>query len=203
MKNKFKIKINQMYSVYHQKTKFRSLKLLLFAVSVSLMLFACGDQKADLSAKIEDLSAKVYNDSTKRIDENFAKEYVAACEQFASKYPEETQSPALLLKAAETARNVKDFDKALSLYDKIINDFPNYEKAPQAMFLKAFTIDDNMKNKEEAKVLYEAFIQKYPNDEFASSAQFMLNNLYKSDEEIIKEFEANQKAKAGTEEVEQ
>jgi TolA-binding protein len=40
-------------------------------------------------------------------------------------------------------------------------------------------------------VAYEAFLKKYPNDDFADDAQFLLKNLGKSPEEIIKGFEQN------------
>jgi len=189
-------KSNQKYLVYQHKTNFMRPKLFLFTLSACLfILFSGCKHEVNLSDKINELSAKVYNDSTKRVNEVIAKEYVATCEQFADKFPQDTLSPVLLLKAAETARNIRDFNKALALYDRIINNFGDYKKAPQAMFLKAFTIDDNLGKKEEAKVIYETFLEKYPADEFASSAQFMLDNLYKSDEEIIKQFEEKEKAK--------
>ncbi len=162
-------------------------KILLLAICAFIL--SCGNPKTELASKIEDMAFKVYNDSTKRIDNEMAKEYIVACEEYASKFPTDTLAPVLLLKAAETSRNIRDYDTALKIYDQIINDFPTYEKAPQAMFLKAFTVDDNMGKKEEAKVIYENFLEKYPDDDFAESARFMLDNLYKSDAEIIKGFE--------------
>lgn len=162
-------------------------KILLLAICT--FLISCKNPKSELAAKIEDMTHLVYNDSTKRIDREMAKLYIAACEEYAGKYSTDTLSPVLLLKAAETSRNIGDYETTLRLYDNIINNYPDHEKASQALFLKAFTIDDNMGKKEEAKVIYEAFLKKYPNDAFAESAKFMLENLYKSDADIIKEFE--------------
>ena len=162
-------------------------KVLLLAICSFIL--SCGNPQAELATKIEDLSHLVYNDSTKRIDSEMAVQYIASCEDYATKYPADTLSPVLLLKAAETSRNIRDYTTALNIYDQIINNFSDHDKAPQAMFLKAFTVDDNMGKKEDAKAIYQAFLDKYPDDEFAESAKFMLENLYKSDAEIIEGFE--------------
>ena len=162
-------------------------KILLLAICAFIL--SCGNPQMELASKIEDMSTLVYNDTTKRIDTEMAKQYIAACEEYASKFSTDTLAPVLLLKAAETSRNIQDYQTALKIYDQIINDFSSYDKAPQAMFLKAFTVDDNMGKKEDAKLIYEAFLEKYPDNEFAESARFMLVNLYKSDSEIIEGFE--------------
>ena len=52
-----------------------------------------------------------------------------------------------------------------------------------------------MKQYEKARGLYEEFVKNHPTDEFADDTQFLLANLGKSDEEIIKQFE-EQQAKA-------
>ncbi len=155
-------------------------------------LFACGDssnEQAELTTRIDELTGKVYDKNTRKIDSEMAKQYIAACEEYAGKFPADTLSPVLLLKAAETSRNIRDYETTLRLYDHIITNYPDHEKAPQALFLKAFTIDDNLGHKEQAKAIYETFLEKYPDDAFAESARFMLENLYKSDSEIIKGFE--------------
>ena len=168
------------------------MKTKIILLAICTFLLSCGgggDEKAELTNKIELLTGKVYNDSTRRIDSEMAKQYIAACEEFAGKFPSDTLSPVLMLKAAETSRNIRDYETTLRLYDNIITNYPDHEKAPQALFLKAFTIDDNLGHKEQAKAIYEDFLEKYPNDAFAESARFMLDNLYKSDAEIIKGFE--------------
>ena len=75
-----------------------------------------------------------------------------------------------------------------AIYDAIYTQYPQYEKAAQALFLKAFTYDNDLKDKGTAKALYEEFLQKFPNDDFADDTQFLLKNLGKNDEEIIKSF---------------
>ena len=96
-----------------------------------------------------------------------------------------------LLRAGEMASLINQYDRSLGYYDRILTDFPSSPKAATALFMKGYTLDDKLKKLEEAKTIYETFLQKYPNDEFADDAKFLLDNLGKSEEEIIKQFEAN------------
>ncbi len=180
------------------------IKVSFFAILICFFACSNGNQETNATEKtiaevlsaelvtpeyIENLAGSVYNETTKKIDGDKANKYIEACEFYASNNPSDAKSPEWLLKAAETARNINQHTKAINIYDEVMAKFPNYPKAPQALFLKAFTIDDNLNQKDQAKVLYEEFIAKYPNDDFAESAQFMLQNLYKSDAEIIEAFD--------------
>lgn len=175
----------------------RTLALLIPAFAI---FFACNgpavpaaDQET-MTKEIKTLESKIYNESTKRMDPAVVGQYVTAIEGYSAAFPKDGKSVEMLLKAGEMARNVGQYDKALGIYDKVMNEFKDHPKAAQALFLKAFTMDDNLGKKDQAKVLYESFIEKYPNDEFAASAKFMLENLFKSNSEIIEGFEQNKPA---------
>lgn len=112
---------------------------------------------------------------------------------YADAFPTDSSSAKYLAKAGETARLLQQYDKALEIFAKIEQNHPNSKEAAAAMFMKAFTLDNDLRRFDEAKPVYEAFLKKYPNDEFADDAQFLLNNLGKSPEEIIKGFEQNPK----------
>ena len=51
----------------------------------------------------------------------------------------------------------------------------------------------DFKKIDEAKAIYTEFVTKYPNHQMASSAQFLLDNMGKSEEEILKSMEAKHK----------
>ena len=108
---------------------------------------------------------------------------------YAAAFPTDSISVKYLSKAGETARLLRQFDKAFEIFDKIEKNYPQSKAAASAMFMKAFTLDNDLKKYDEAKLAYEAFLKKFPNDEFADDAQFLLKNLGKSPEEIIKGFE--------------
>ncbi len=119
--------------------------------------------------------------------------YVDACEAFGLVNPDHDQTPEILFKAAEVAKSIRTFPKSLSLYDWIINSYPNYEKAPTAMFLKGFIIENNIKDDSLALKVYQEFIAKYPDHNLNDDAQFLIENIGKTDEEILQMIESKRK----------
>jgi len=127
------------------------------------------------------------------INRNAALKYVDACEAYALAYPSTPEAPANLYKAAEIAKTIRTFPKLMSIYDWIIEKYPNYEKTPTIFFLKGFVLENDLGNDEEAKKIYEAFIEKFPNHGLRDDIDFLLEHLGKSEEEIRKIIEAKQK----------
>lgn len=149
----------------------------------------------DTRAYMDSLGAKIFMDPDQiGINEHAARNYVDACETFAMALPDHPDTPVLLFKAAELAKTVRTFPKTLSLYDWIIDKYPDYENAGLALFLKAFIMENQFKKFDEAKALYAEFIQKYPDHKFADDAQFSLENIGKSGEEIMEIIEQRRKA---------
>ncbi|MFT4665871.1 MAG: TolA-binding protein [Polaribacter sp.] len=143
-----------------------------------------------LADRINEIASSIYDEETKLPNARMARKYITACEVNALISPNDPMAAELLLKAATTARTTaRNAQRALNIYDWVYTQFPGYEKAYQALFLKAFTLDNDMKKFDEAKGFYQEFLNKYPNDEFAVSTKFLLDNLGKSDDEIIKQFE--------------
>ncbi|MEO1261553.1 MAG: tetratricopeptide repeat protein [Bacteroidota bacterium] len=95
-----------------------------------------------------------------------------------------------LLRAGEMAALVEQYGKSLGYYEQILTEYPNSEKVATALFMKGYTLDDKLKKLDDAKAVYEEFLAKYPEDEFADDTKFLLENLGKSEEEIIKQFES-------------
>ncbi|HMQ47842.1 MAG TPA: tetratricopeptide repeat protein [Saprospiraceae bacterium] len=142
-----------------------------------------------MDERLNVLYTTTYNDSTKRIEYRTANNYITSSELYAMILPQSERAPEYLHQAGETARSIRSFDKALELYQWILERYPDYEKAPQALFLSAFTLENDLQRLEEAKALYEQFLKKYPNDDFADDAKVLLDNLGKDEAEIIKSFE--------------
>ncbi len=126
------------------------------------------------------------------INRNAALKYVDACEAFGLVFPKAEKTPSYLFRAAEIAKSINTFPKVLSLYDWIIDRYPNYEKTPTTYFLKGFVLENDLQNDEKAKEVYEAFIKKYPNHELRDDVDFLLEHLGKSDDEIRKIIESKQ-----------
>ena len=62
------------------------------------------------------------------------------------------------------------------------------------LFLQGFVYESQLHNIIRAKEAYTEFIRKYPRHQLAKDAQFSIENLGKSDEELIKMFEEKNRA---------
>lgn len=144
--------------------------------------------KTTIADDITTLGGSMYDETTHKVDFQAANDYIRICELFALLKPQDGRSPDYLHKAGETARAIRAFPKAVDIYDRIYVKYPSYEKSAQALFLKAFTYDNDLGDKVTAKMLYKEFLRKYPSDDFADDTEFLLANLGKDDEEIIKGF---------------
>lgn len=106
---------------------------------------------------------------------------------YTEKYPEDTMTPELLMRAADIAVNLNQADYAITLYNKIYNQYPDFSKRPEALFMTAFSYENYVGKLDLAKEHYELFIQQYPDHELLETAKICLDNLGKSPEELILE----------------
>lgn len=118
--------------------------------------------------------------------------FVLLAEQLADKYPNDTLAALPLYRAAEVVRAMNDPKKAAAIYERIHNDYNSFSKAPESLFMLAFTYDEDLNNFDLAKVTYEKFMKLYPDNVFAKSTPMLLENLGKTDEEILQQLEAKQ-----------
>lgn len=142
-------------------------------------------------ARIRDLEKKIS-------DENFtfdlkgmqlADDLINAYIQYAEDHKTAAESPEFLYNAAELSLNLNRAEQALSLYNRIIYQYPEFDKVPECLFLVAFIYENNLQNFGKAKELYEAFIERYPDHDFADDAAISIQNMGKTPEELIREFE--------------
>lgn len=115
-------------------------------------------------------------------------------ENYAAAFPNDSVSAGFLYRAAEISRANGNFDHALVLYEKILSNHATSPLAAKALFMKAFTLDNDLKRLEDSRTVYEEFLKKYPDDDFADDASFLLKNLGKSEEEIMRQFEKSQES---------
>ncbi len=88
-------------------------------------------------------------------------------------------------KRGEAARSAGQIELAETSFEELYMNHPESPQAPKALFLHAFMCDEDLKNYDKAKVLYTQFLEKHPESDFSDDAQFLLQNLGKSDEEML------------------
>ncbi|MEP7321451.1 MAG: tetratricopeptide repeat protein [Saprospiraceae bacterium] len=150
-----------------------------------------GGSSVKLKDLILQLASKTYDDSLHQFNEAAATQYVDATEAYVLINPTDPESPDLLNKAAGEARSLKTYNKAVSLFDWVIEKYPDSKFAPQALFLKAFTFDNELHDLENARFYYQEFIKRYPTHDFANDAKVLMENLGKSDQEFLKSIQSD------------
>ena len=177
---------------------FLLLKLILFSLYA---LGACKntvpvDRTVELEATLLQLDADMTATNGTLADTAKAAAFIRTAEEYAALVqPTNPDKYAdLLLKAAGVAKSMGNSAKALELYATVAEKMPQHPKAPMALFMEGFILENDRGDTAMARTRYQAFLAKYPNDSnFADDAQNALKNLGKSPEEMIREFEAQNK----------
>lgn len=136
---------------------------------------------------ILDIGRSIFADTATGFNQRNAMNYVDACEAYAMVMPKDPQTPEFIFKAAETSNTLRTFEKSFALYDWLIEKYPNHERSPVALFMKGFLFDGTLHDSINAAKYYQEFLNKYPNNQFAKDAKMLLQNLGKSDEEVLKD----------------
>ncbi|MFT3886081.1 MAG: tetratricopeptide repeat protein [Flavobacteriales bacterium] len=168
-----------------------------------LLLAACGGNQAPLTeeekaheaaARIHAMEDSLFKQPT--FDQKGAQALLDVYLAYAKVFPLDTLTPEYLFRAAGGKNNLGDARGGITLYDRIIANYPDWRKTPDAYYLKALSLDKDLHQLGEAKMAYEAFIRQYPEHPFVNDARKMVEYLGMSDEDLIRRFEEMNKDSA-------
>ena len=180
-------------------------------IILSFLIFFCSAFSCNQSGSVENTSSKNISKSKvllKEIDALEAKlrkaklvtdempaaqELVKKSQSYSELHPQDKKTAAVLFKAADLARGIGQYGKAIQLWGKVWRNYPDFDKAPDAVFMQAFTYENNLGDIQNAKRYYLQFIEKFPKNPLREQAVIALKNLGKSPEDLIKEFQKNEK----------
>ena len=111
---------------------------------------------------------------------------------FITHFPTDAYSPDYLFKAAEISMNLNQNEKAIELFLKLHDFYPNCVKAPFALYLAGFVSENKLYDTAMARKYYNQLIAQYPDKPIANDAKNTLKNLGKTDEQIVRDFEKAQ-----------
>jgi outer membrane protein assembly factor BamD (BamD/ComL family) len=166
--------------------------LIWLVLSLSIMI-ACSTPQEKKAAQIKSLEDELFADET-NIDREKSAELIKAYIAYSDEFPEDVNAANNLFKAADMSMNMNRPHQAIQLFNRILKDYPDFEKAPQCLFLKGYVHENNLNDLETARKIYTEFLEKYPDNDFADDAEVSIKNLGKTPEELIKEFEEQAKA---------
>lgn len=168
-------------------------KTLLFLLMVALMA-ACSSSIDKDSDAISAAEKELYSSEDGMVDRAKALELVDLYVAFADKYPDDSMAVEYLFKGAEFCLNLGEGQRSIDLYNRVMQDYPDFRKVPECMFLKGYVYENYLGDLDMARAIYTEFLNTYPDNEFADDAEISIQNLGKSPEELIQQFEQQQQA---------
>ena len=162
-------------------------------VLLSAILSGCKPSRDKSATDIQKIEASLYSEQTLTYNKVRGDSLLQMYEDFIARFPSDTMAPFYLFRAANLKMTEGDGNRSLSLLDQFMQKFPDHQKAPVCLFFKAFVYENLLRNLALAKETYLLYIEKYPNGEFVKDAQMSVQNLGKTPDQMIKEFEAMQR----------
>ncbi|MEI6750231.1 MAG: tetratricopeptide repeat protein [Bacteroidales bacterium] len=158
-------------------------------ILIAALFVACGSPRKHAVDRItileKQLSAKSGKPDTAKVET-----LALAYSDFVRQFPKDSLSPEYLLRAGGVLMNAGDAIKAIQSLDQITQKYNTSRQAPQALFLLGFIYENMLGNIGKAGESYREFLTRYPKHDLADDAQASLNNLGKTPEELLREFEA-------------
>lgn len=116
---------------------------------------------------------------------------------YSNRFPEDTMTPEFLFRASDIAQGLGNYQQAADLLEKIIEQYPGYNKYADACFTAALIYDDHLEKvnfgADRAIQLYDYVIEKYPNTYYAESAKTLKEYVGKPDSVYDKYIEEQMK----------
>ncbi len=172
------------------------LRIVLISIFSTFLMVSCNNnsskESSDTEITIEDitkLESELFSANMTTPDVEKALDLADMYVSYADLHIDDSLGPIYLFKAADIQMNIGNPKTTIALFNNIINMYPDYENIHTAMFLKGFVYEDQLNDYTNARKCYEEFLEKFPESDFADDAVVSLNNLGKSPEELIKEFE--------------
>lgn len=155
---------------------------------IFLIFTACNSEKSKLYKEIT-LAENEIRDSLNQFDKKKISGLIDLYVTYADKFTGDTVSAHYLLRAGDLAGSTGRAKDAVTYYDRILQQYPGFSKAPEVLFLKAFAYENYLRDYSKAIMIYQDFMEKYPDHELSDDAQMAVKFMGKSPEEMIRYFE--------------
>ncbi len=172
------------------RTKFNGLMFALLLLGFT----ACTNEKDNDFSKIKQMEKQLFEKNDLLNKDSIASALIGRYESFAHTYKEDKNAAEFLFKSAEIANSLNMHIRAINTYQFIYTNYPDYDKSPESLFLCGFISENQLGDLEKAASYYTQFIESYPNHHLKEDAEASIKYLGKDPAEMIKEFEAKNKA---------
>ena len=168
------------------------MKKIALAISVMATLaFASCNNKTDtpdhdaLAHTIDSIETPLMMEAqVASIDTAKGRQLVELYVQFADAFPQDSLAATYLARAASVSNGMGNIDDMVEYFDRVINDYPDYEHLDECYYVKGIALD-NAGRRDEARETYQAFLDLFPDHFLAEDIRKALPLLDKSDQWLI------------------
>lgn len=165
---------------------------LIMWLAALLTIGSCGSREAKLRTAIAEAEKQLFESPDPGADTAKSGSMVKMYLSYVEAYPADTNSSNYLFRAADLSAKTNDVHSAIQLYEKLVQEYPDSRHTPLSIFLQGFIYENQAKDPLKARPYYEKFLANYPDHALAADVAFSLENLGKTPEELIRQFESKQ-----------
>ncbi len=158
----------------------------LFVLSIAFT--SCKNAQERQFDEIVKIEKSLFGEQTD-LNDSIARIFVQKADEYMKTYKEDPKNSELLFKTAEVFNGLKQYNYAIRRFQQVFLLYPKSAKAGESIFICGFIYDGNLQDYDEAEYYYRKFIKAYPNHPLAKDAKISLDNLGKTPEEMVREFE--------------
>lgn len=147
-------------------------------------LSACQSPKEKALAEIKSLE-----NADSLMSKDHLEKVKSAYVDFATKYPDDELAPEFLFKAGQRCNVTGSHDEAITLFQRVIDEYPKHKIAEESLFLQAYVYENSLSDFGAARAAYKRFIEQYPNSDLKEDAELSIKNMGKTPEQIFAEFD--------------
>ncbi len=169
-----------------KSVKFVAITMIL---GVIICFSACKSENERQYEEIVTIEKSLFGDRT-TFNDSLARVYLSITDAFIKANKGDERCADLLFKSGEVLNGLQSYPYAIRRFQEVHLLYPNSAKASESVFLCAFIYDTYLQKYDDARRYYKMFLKKYPNHPLAKDAQASLDNLGKTPDELVKEFES-------------
>lgn len=174
------------------------MKKLIVITLVILTVVSCKqvyDNRTEMIGKISKHENQI--DSIRRIrvattDEMY--ELINDYQQFIETYVQDTLSPMFLYRIAESYIYIQQGINAIYNLKLIESKYPDFKNMGNVIFMIGFIYENIEKDYESSRQYYQRFLEKYPEHPLSNDTRILIENLGKTPEQMVQEFEQSRKS---------
>jgi TolA-binding protein len=140
------------------------------------------------------MESRLFSPKVVSLDKEAADSLLALYSAFIKNFPADSMTRRYIFKAGSLYMNTGNGKSAIEMFDLYRATYPNDVRSAMCLFFDAYIYENLLKNLDKAQELYILFIEKYPHHDFAYDARMALNNLGKSPDQMVREFEKKKQA---------